>query len=161
MMYFEFFFFKSTGDYSFIITTQSREALVNQLSEKTTTLKIIIMILGISGLALGAYCTYKSYDGVRNWLRRRQVAREIEKTRRERLEAERRQRRERGGGVDTESRAADSNLNCVICLSNPRELVLLDCGHVCLCMDCFEQLPSPVCPVCRQAYRDFAPCYLP
>ena len=29
------------------------------------------------------------------------------------------------------------NTSCVICLTNPRELVLLDCGHVCLCMDCF------------------------
>ncbi|XP_076837237.1 mitochondrial ubiquitin ligase activator of nfkb 1-A [Brachyhypopomus gauderio] len=39
---------------------------------------------------------------------------------------------------------------CVICLSNPRGCVLLDCGHVCCCYSCYEALPTPTCPMCRQ-----------
>ena len=50
---------------------------------------------------------------------------------------------------------------CVVCLTNPREVVLLDCGHVCLCLDCLEQMPSETCPICRVNYRTYAPCYIP
>lgn len=53
------------------------------------------------------------------------------------------------------------NAACVICLTNPRELVLLDCGHVCLCMDCFEKMPNSNCPICRNNIRTFLPCYIP
>ena len=53
------------------------------------------------------------------------------------------------------------NSACVICLTNPRELVLLDCGHVCLCMDCFEKMPNSNCTICRNNIRTFLPCYIP
>ena len=39
--------------------------------------------------------------------------------------------------INNNETASAENSTCVICLINPRELVLLDCGHVCLCMDCF------------------------
>lgn len=48
---------------------------------------------------------------------------------------------------------------CVICLSNPRGCVLLDCGHVCCCYSCYEALPQPTCPVCRQGIRRVVPLY--
>ncbi|XP_028327884.1 mitochondrial ubiquitin ligase activator of nfkb 1-A-like [Gouania willdenowi] len=40
---------------------------------------------------------------------------------------------------------------CVICLNQPRNCVLLYCGHVCCCFRCYQALPQPRCPVCRQA----------
>lgn len=147
------------GDYSYVITTQSRETLVNQLSETTSLLKIGLVIFSMSGLALSAYCVYKSYNRIKHWLRLKKINQEIEKARRERIEQERRQRREQTNG--TVNDPSSSNINCVICLTNPRELVLFDCGHVCLCMDCLGQLPTHNCPICRQTFRDFAPCYLP
>lgn len=55
----------------------------------------------------------------------------------------------------------ETSSNCVVCLTNPREIVLLDCGHVCLCMECMELLPNKACPICRENYRSFAPCYIP
>ncbi|XP_062843897.1 mitochondrial ubiquitin ligase activator of nfkb 1-A [Trichomycterus rosablanca] len=48
---------------------------------------------------------------------------------------------------------------CVICLSHPRECVLLDCGHVCCCYSCYEVLPQPKCPMCRQSIRRVVPLY--
>ncbi|GAA6103495.1 mitochondrial ubiquitin ligase activator of nfkb 1-A [Tachysurus ichikawai] len=48
---------------------------------------------------------------------------------------------------------------CVICLSSPRGCVFLDCGHVCCCYSCYEALPQPTCPVCRQGIRRVVPLY--
>ncbi|KAG7457079.1 hypothetical protein MATL_G00242750 [Megalops atlanticus] len=48
---------------------------------------------------------------------------------------------------------------CVICMSEPRNCVLLDCGHVCCCFGCFEALPQPTCPVCRQPIVRVVPLY--
>ncbi|XP_028831109.1 mitochondrial ubiquitin ligase activator of nfkb 1-A [Denticeps clupeoides] len=49
--------------------------------------------------------------------------------------------------------------SCVICLSNPRSCVLLDCGHVCCCFSCYQALPQPTCPICRQNIRRVVPLY--
>jgi len=39
---------------------------------------------------------------------------------------------------------------CILCISNRRECVFLDCGHICVCVDCLKSLPCPkTCPICR------------
>lgn len=48
---------------------------------------------------------------------------------------------------------------CVICLSRPRDCILLDCGHVCCCHRCFQALPQRFCPICRQDIRRVVPMY--
>lgn len=48
---------------------------------------------------------------------------------------------------------------CVVCLCNPRSCVLLDCGHVCCCYSCYQALPQPTCPICRQTIRRVVPLY--
>ncbi|XP_046732131.1 mitochondrial ubiquitin ligase activator of nfkb 1-A isoform X1 [Silurus meridionalis] len=53
----------------------------------------------------------------------------------------------------------DRENTCVICLSNPRGCVFLDCGHVCCCYSCYEALPQPTCPVCRQGIIRVVPLY--
>lgn len=116
----------------------------------------MIIIFGVTGFALMIYCTVKSYLRIKNLFNQRKIKNEIEKMRQKRLE----KKLSETQPLET-SDSTVSNFNCVICLSKPRELILFDCGHVCLCMDCLEKLSSPICPVCRQSYRDFAPCYLP
>ncbi|XP_052847313.1 mitochondrial E3 ubiquitin protein ligase 1-like isoform X2 [Drosophila gunungcola] len=37
---------------------------------------------------------------------------------------------------------------CVVCGTNAKEIILLPCGHVCLCENC-SQMISITCPVCR------------
>lgn len=41
---------------------------------------------------------------------------------------------------------------CLICLSNPRKTVILECGHICICQECanYVQESSQSCPVCRK-----------
>ncbi|XP_007568008.1 PREDICTED: mitochondrial ubiquitin ligase activator of nfkb 1-A-like [Poecilia mexicana] len=50
---------------------------------------------------------------------------------------------------------------CVICLSQPRDCILLNCAHVCCCFACFRALPQRTCPICRQNIARVLPFYLP
>jgi len=44
--------------------------------------------------------------------------------------------------------APPADTPCVVCLDNPKQVVLVPCGHVCVCTDCASQLRRE-CPVCR------------
>ncbi|XP_072219148.1 mitochondrial ubiquitin ligase activator of nfkb 1-A [Leuresthes tenuis] len=55
---------------------------------------------------------------------------------------------------------ADNHV-CVICLSQPRDCILLDCGHVCCCHVCFLALHRRTCPICRQDVVRVLPFYQP
>ncbi|CAN6875261.1 unnamed protein product, partial [Brassica oleracea] len=50
--------------------------------------------------------------------------------------------------------AVDENARkeCVICLSEPRDVTVLPCRHVCMCVGCAKELrfQTNLCPVCRQ-----------
>ncbi|XP_061861801.1 mitochondrial ubiquitin ligase activator of nfkb 1-A-like [Colius striatus] len=48
---------------------------------------------------------------------------------------------------------------CVICLTRPRECVLLGCGHICCCFSCFQALPTRLCPICRGHIDRVVPLY--
>jgi hypothetical protein len=45
----------------------------------------------------------------------------------------------------------DSN-ECVICLTDPRSVVVYPCRHACMCYDCAQALPAQnnKCPICRR-----------
>ena len=39
---------------------------------------------------------------------------------------------------------------CVSCHNNPVECIFLECGHICMCVDCLKAIPSPrKCPLCQ------------
>ena len=44
----------------------------------------------------------------------------------------------------------DSEL-CVVCISNPKRVLLLPCRHMCVCVGCCESVlqVEPLCPLCR------------
>lgn len=48
---------------------------------------------------------------------------------------------------------------CVICFGQPRNCILLDCGHVCCCHSCYQALPTRQCPICQQHIRRVVPLY--
>jgi E3 ubiquitin-protein ligase MUL1 len=58
----------------------------------------------------------------------------------------------------------DTNLShdklCVICITNPQEIILIPCGHVCLCVDCSIGYELP-CPICRKPPTQMNPVYFP
>lgn len=43
--------------------------------------------------------------------------------------------------------------SCVSCMDKPREMVVIPCGHLCLCEDCSHKNPE-ICPVCRRPIRE-------
>ncbi|ORX49690.1 hypothetical protein BCR36DRAFT_412664 [Piromyces finnis] len=60
------------------------------------------------------------------------------------------------------------SIECVICLSEPRNTVVLPCRHLCVCQDCADilcnqsrqdsrssYLSTPRCPICRQIFHSF------
>ncbi|XP_031573603.1 mitochondrial ubiquitin ligase activator of NFKB 1-like [Actinia tenebrosa] len=76
------------------------------------------------------------------------------KKRKERLETEEFFRTlNEGGGFDTEI----AGETCVVCLDRPRNVVILDCGHICACRECAEQVTE--CPVCRRNIARLLPIY--
>ena len=47
-------------------------------------------------------------------------------------------------------RVYDSGIpECVVCLEEPKTLVMVPCGHYCLCVTCKPKIFK--CPLCRQA----------
>ena len=59
--------------------------------------------------------------------------------------------RQRIGPVESE---------CVVCSTNPRDVILLHCGHICVCAGCVQNLPSNQCPICRANIERVQPFYV-
>ena len=61
-----------------------------------------------------------------------------------------------------EEEGASSALHCVVCLTAGREVILLDCGHVCACRQCADTLlrEEHPCPVCRAEIRTVKPAFI-
>lgn len=78
----------------------------------------------------------------------------LAKEMRESLAASRKERRQRVRDKDLRE-----DQLCVVCRSNPREIILLSCGHVCLCEDCAEGIITQ-CPVCRASISQKAAAYI-
>ena len=47
--------------------------------------------------------------------------------------------------------------NCVVCLTQPKEVAVVPCGHLCMCTVCSEGISKRTrtrqCPICRQKFR--------
>lgn len=49
---------------------------------------------------------------------------------------------------------ASNSLQCVICLTNPRDTIMDPCMHLCICQDCSKHLMEKrmrKCPICRKS----------
>ena len=42
---------------------------------------------------------------------------------------------------------------CVVCLDKPRDHVIMNCMHLCLCEDCAATFQQPSCPLCSKKVR--------
>ncbi|XP_072524469.1 mitochondrial ubiquitin ligase activator of nfkb 1-A [Salminus brasiliensis] len=124
-------FFLSTGDFESLRLEQEGQA------DSWCVLACLFALVGVSVLL---------WVG-RNYYRQYQDKRERE-----------RERREFEQMWEGDGEEAVDNV-CVICLSNPRGCVLLNCGHVCCCYSCYQALPQPICPVCRQEISRVVPLY--
>ena len=140
----------------YILTQKTKEEVIKHFSSQSTVIKVFLGIACVIGFGLAVYIFRKLY---KNWKNRRAHERLFEEARRAR-QAAREAARLTGGSRDTTNSSNNESQECVVCLNNPREVVLLNCGHICLCIDCVEALPQPMrCPVCRQTVERFLNTY--
>lgn len=136
--------------YDYIVSCRSQNEIAVQLQGYTKAWKFI------SAMTCGA-TVFASYHFVRK-LRGRYVT--LKKQQLQQLDVEMiRRRRAEQRNPPRECCQFQQNA-CVVCIENPRECVLLDCGHICICVDCFEKLPRPLrCPICREDVERCLPLY--
>ncbi|KAK7005205.1 E3 ubiquitin-protein ligase MGRN1 [Biomphalaria glabrata] len=62
---------------------------------------------------------------------------------------------ERVKEVDPDDDIEDSGAECVICMSDMRDTLILPCRHLCLCSNCADSLryQASMCPICRVKFR--------
>jgi hypothetical protein len=46
------------------------------------------------------------------------------------------------------SKYSPEDNTCCICMTNPRDMVYINCGHLCICLECEKRLDEK-CPICR------------
>ena len=51
---------------------------------------------------------------------------------------------------------------CIVCLSEQREVILMNCGHVCVCAGCAMEIMQTraLCPICRATIDRVAPAFI-
>ena len=143
----------------YILTRSSRDEIIQSLTNTSKILKVFTDIFSAITISLSAYLIYRLVRKLLRYYRNRQMADELRRTQEQRM-AERAARARNSNTTPTDQ--SDDSNTCVVCLENPREVVLLDCGHICICADCALALPEPKkCPVCRQSVARFVATYTP
>ncbi|XP_073842026.1 mitochondrial E3 ubiquitin protein ligase 1 [Musca autumnalis] len=117
------------------LTTATKSTLIKKFEEAKNSMLFKILVCGTIGAVLVGVVGRKIY------LKKKQER--DERRIRETLEKERKERR-------AKSRPAHLTQDqlCVVCNINPKEVIILPCGHVCICEDCSEKIKM-TCPVCR------------
>lgn len=109
--------------------------LYNILDSRIYNYRWLCVMFGAIGLFIGGMV-------LRRYLKDREeqrIANELRKS----LEESRKERRQK-----VRDKNVPEDQLCVVCRTNPREIILIPCGHVCLCEDCSLDIAS-TCPVCR------------
>lgn len=45
------------------------------------------------------------------------------------------------------------SVECCVCMDKPSNIVLISCGHLCLCSECSIEYKTNTCPICRTNIR--------
>ena len=144
----------------FILSTLPYPALLNTYETLLSVCKWSLVCFG----GIGAVLTYLM---IRKWFKLRYGRRHIreeEDILRDLRES--RQQQIRPNGEEEEDRDLPDWQRCVICLVRNREVIVLPCGHVCLCADCMvlinQQDPRQRnCPMCRHRIEQIARAFVP
>lgn len=131
---------------TYYLTNMTKEGLIKKLEKESHIFRALSICFGI----LGAYLFMGT---VRTWFNNRRKKRNAA-----RYEEERRQRRRMARNND-DLHSPVATPVCVVCLSNPVEVLIIDCGHLCLCVDCCDQVRS--CPICRGSIASTVGAFLP
>lgn len=117
------------GSRSYILTTQSLSEIKDHLKAQASTTKYLM--IGFGSVAVIAF-GYMVWKAGKNFMNKRRIGRMLD---------------EMG-----ESRGSDlTRESCVVCLEHARAVVLIPCGHVCVCLVCVEMIT--LCPICRDPFE--------
>ncbi len=118
--------------------------------------KVLTIVSALAGAAVLLWVGWRYYNQLKVRWEREQERREFEG-----LQAEAERARPPAAGAAASRDGAEENIEnpCVICLCQPRNCILLDCGHVCCCHSCYQALPNRKCPICRQNISRVVPLY--
>ena len=147
---------------AYILTNLTKREIINSYLSSVSVSKFFLWVSIITGSVISIYWLRKLYKKWKQGEVMRQMRQDFERLRQE--EVDRRNRLEvnneaRGAGDDNDD--TERNM-CVVCMANPRTVVAVRCGHLCMCLQCAEQLPRPYkCPYCRQDVERFVPVYIP
>lgn len=135
-----------------ILTTETHSKLIEQLRKECRWVGLGAFFFGMTCTALASYMAYRIYT---NYRRQRQHRTDF--MRRDELRRKRRKEAREADAVGSLS----GTPQCVVCLTNAVEVLLLECGHLCLCTDCCEQITDNICPICRCRVVRQVAAYLP
>ena len=130
--------------------------MIKDLESGCRGLKLALALFGGVGAAILCYAGYKYYVKRRDALEARANTSLLDEiiTSRSREESNDHDAAPTGGG--------SSSGACVVCLGRQREVILLNCSHVCMCADCAREivLRDRKCPVCRADIDRVAPAFI-
>ena len=122
--------------HTYFLSKLSLDSLVRERKSSFRILKYVMVFFSVTGGLFLLYWLYKK------WRRRGQQAVVF------------------GEMADEDFANAEEGANeqnCVICLTRRRNVVILDCGHICVCRVCAVQVD--VCPICRSLIARLVPTY--
>lgn len=110
---------------------------------KSKSLSIKFLSFGLVVVAASVACSHEVRGKVEDKMRRRELER-IDRL------------------IAVQDSKVDDNDKCVVCLEAPRTVIVVNCGHFCLCTCCAAALPNPRrCPICRSRVKNFMAVFNP
>lgn len=136
----------------YYLVKNSLASLIKEIESSRTIFKVFLGIFGGVGACISGAALWKYYKKVQAEKEARVNQDRLDSIRADRVN---RPARENGDNIP-------ESIQCVVCLGAEREVILLDCGHVCVCADCADELirASHSCPVCRACIVRVMPAYV-
>ncbi|KAL4667796.1 hypothetical protein H8959_006485 [Pygathrix nigripes] len=132
----------------YYLSSQDFDSLLQRQESSVRLWKVLALVFGFATCATLFFILRKQYLQRQERLRLKQMQEEFQEHEAQLLS--------RAKPEDRESLKSA----CVVCLSNFKSCVFLECGHVCSCTECYRALPEPKkCPICRQAITRVIPLY--
>lgn len=135
----------------YYLTEMSGLSLVKHLESDVKALKVVAYVFGMFGGVMLAIVLVNCYHKYRERQERSAAIRRMREAIEERS-------RDRQDPVDQDDLPMDRT--CVICCTKPREVLILECGHLCCCTECGYLLNPALCPVCRRPIDRFVPAFV-
>ncbi|XP_030764185.1 mitochondrial E3 ubiquitin protein ligase 1-like [Sitophilus oryzae] len=127
----------ATDNCPYYLTTMPIMTLLKKIDNSKHKYSMLCYIFSAVGTVLAALIIRKYFN------HKKQL--KMDEERKNQMDEERKNRRRLIRNVESLS----DNQICVVCKSNPIEMIILPCGHVCLCEDCADDI-TDLCPICRR-----------